>query len=69
MQYAAPGAWSDFETDLRSHPPALVLDLAPANVRNARYENRARFPRFYRYLDHHYRPIAHVDGVVAYVPR
>jgi len=69
MQYAAPGAWSDFEADLRSHPPALVLDLAPANVRNSRYENRDRFPRFYRYLDRHYRPVAHVDGVVAYVPR
>jgi hypothetical protein len=69
MQYAAPGAWSDFEADLRSHPPALILDLAPANVRNSRYENRRRFPRFYHYLDRHYRPVAHVDGVVAYVPR
>jgi Dolichyl-phosphate-mannose-protein mannosyltransferase len=69
MQYAAPGAWTDFEADLRAHPPALVLDLAPANVRNARYESQARFPRFGRYLRSHYREIARVDGVVAYVPR
>jgi hypothetical protein len=69
MQYAAPGAWTDFESDLRSHPPALVLDLAPADVRNARYESQARFPRFGRFLHRHYREIARVDGVVAYVPR
>jgi len=69
MQYAAPGAWTDFEADLRAHPPALVLDLAPADVRNARYESQARFPRFGRYLRSHYRVVARVDGVVAYVPR
>ena len=69
MQYAAPGAWTDFEADLRAHPPALVLDLAPADVRNARYESQARFPRFGRYLRSHYRAVARVDGVVAYVPR
>jgi hypothetical protein len=69
MSLAAPGAWTDFESDLRAHPPALVLDLAPADIRNARYESQARFPRFGRYLHLHYRPIARVDGVVAYVPR
>jgi HAMP domain-containing protein len=69
MQLAAPGAWTDFDADLRAHPPALVLDLAPANVRNSRYESQARFPRFGRYLQRHYREIARVDGVVAYVPR
>jgi dolichyl-phosphate-mannose-protein mannosyltransferase len=69
MQYAAPGAWTDFEADLRAHPPALVFDLAPADVRNARYESQARFPRFGRYLRAHYREVTRVDGVVAYVPR
>lgn len=69
MRLAAPGAWTDFEADLRAHPPALVLDLAPADVRNSRYESQARFPRFGRYLQRHYREIARVDGVVAYLRR
>jgi hypothetical protein len=69
MQYAAPGAWPDFEADLRAHPPALVLDLAPANVRNGSHEALARFPRFGHYLARRYRPVATIDGVVAYTPR
>ncbi len=69
MQYAAPGAWADFDADLRAHPPALVLDLAPANIRNDRYEALTRFPRFGNYLAHHYRVVGTVDGVVVYAPR
>lgn len=69
MQYAAPDAWADFDADLRAHPPVLVLDLAPANIRNARYEAIPRFPQFGGYLARHYRVVAHVDGVVAYAPR
>jgi len=69
MQYATPGAWPDFEADLRAHPPLLVLDLAPANVRGGRYEAIRRFPRFASYLARHYRPVGTVDGVVAYTRR
>jgi hypothetical protein len=69
MQDAAPGAWADFETDLRAHPPALVLDLAPANIRNSRYESLSRFPRFGDYLKLHDRVVAIIDNVVAYAPR
>ena len=66
MREAAPGAWPDFEADLRAHPPVLVLDLAPANVRNGRFEAIVRFPRFGRFLARGYRPAATIDGVVAY---
>ncbi len=69
MRDAAPDAWADFDADLRAHPPALVLDLAPANIRNARYEAIPRFPPFRDYLARRYRVIAHVDGVTAYAPR
>jgi Dolichyl-phosphate-mannose-protein mannosyltransferase len=65
-QDAAPGAWADFDADLAAHPPALVLDLAPADVRGGRFEELSRFPRFGEYLAHHYRPVATIDGVVAY---
>lgn len=69
MRYAAPGAWADFEADLAKHPPALVLDLAPANVRNGHAEAIDRYPPFARYLAAHDTPIARVDGVVVYAPR
>jgi len=65
-QDAAPGAWADFEADLAAHPPVLVLDLAAADIRGGRYEDLSRFPRFGEYLAHEYRPVATVDGVVAY---
>jgi len=63
---AAPGAWADFHADLAAHPPVLVLDLAPADVRGGRYEALSRFPRFGEYLAHRYRRVATIDGVVAY---
>ncbi len=69
MQDAAPGAWADFEADLAAHPPALILDLSPANLRNSRYESLARFPRFGDYVRRHDRVVAVIDGVVAYEPR
>ena len=66
MQDAAPGAWADFDADLAAHPPVLILNLAPANVRGGRYEAPSRFPRFGDYLARYYRPVATIDGVVAY---
>ena len=69
MEYAAPGAWADFDADLHTHPPALVFDLAPADIRNARYAPPADFPRFGRYLQRSYRRVATVDRVTIYAPR
>jgi hypothetical protein len=69
MQYSTPEAWDDFEKDLRDHPPALIFDLAPADVRNASTAPPARFPRFGRFLDLHYRKVARVDSVAVYAPR
>jgi Dolichyl-phosphate-mannose-protein mannosyltransferase len=66
MKYATPGAWADFEADLAAHPPELVLDLAPANIRGGHSEAIPRFPRFATYLARHYRPVGTLDGVVAY---
>jgi hypothetical protein len=66
MSHAAPGAWPDFLADLAARPPQLVLDLAPANVRGAHAEAIHRFPPFARFLARSYRPVATIDGVVAY---
>jgi hypothetical protein len=69
MQYAAPEAWDDFDADLRAHPPALIFDLSPADIRNAKYFPPAKFPRFGDYLRRGYERVATVDGVGVYAPR
>jgi len=69
MQYAAPEAWDDFDADLRAHPPALIFDLSPADIRNAKYFPPEKFPRFGDYLSRDYHRIATVDGVAVYAPR
>ena len=66
MQDAAPGAWADFVADLAAHPPVLVLDLSPANVRGGHDESLSRFPRFGDFLARGYHRVATIDGVVAY---
>jgi hypothetical protein len=69
MQYATPEAWDDFEEDLRDHPPVLVFDLAPADVRHASTALPAKFPRFGDFLARGYQQVATVDGVAVYAPR
>jgi hypothetical protein len=69
MQYAAPEAWDDFDADLRAHPPELIFNLSPADIRNAKYFPPAKFPRFGNYLARDYRQVATVDGVPVYAPR
>ena len=69
MQYAAPEAWDDFDADLRTHPPELIFNLSPADIRNAKYFPPAKFPRFGNYLARDYRQVATVDGVPVYAPR
>lgn len=64
--YAVAGAWRDFDADLRAHPPELVFDLAPGDVRNAAYFSPNRFPRFQRFLTTGYRPVGSVAGVLVY---
>jgi hypothetical protein len=50
MQYAVPGAWSDFLADVRAHPPTLIADMSTADQRHAgRYPPR-RYPAFADYL-------------------
>jgi len=66
---AVPGAWKDFVDDLRAHPPALVLDTSPANIRNAALYPPEAFPQFANYLHQHYEKIATVDDIDVYAPR
>lgn len=69
MQYATPEAWADFEEDLRDHPPALVFDLAPADVRHASTAPPSKFPRFGNFLERGFEQVATIEGVAVYTPR
>ena len=69
MQYATPQAWADFHQDLRDHPPALVFDLSPADIRHASTAPPSKFPRFGDFLAERYQEVATVDGAVVYAPR
>jgi len=66
---AVPGAWDDFEADLAAHPPTLVLDVSPGNLRSARLYPPEKFPRFARWLHEHYKRAERVEGVDVYAPR
>ena len=67
MQYATPGAWSQFLDDLRRHAPMLIVDMSQANQRNARFYPPRKFPLFARYLaSGHWRRVAVVDGAGIY---
>jgi MFS family permease len=69
MQYAAPGAWTAFDHDLAAHPPALVFDLSPSNVRDQGHSPPTKFPRFGDVLARDYHQIEEVDGVPVYARR
>ncbi len=67
MQYATPGAWTQFLDDLRKHPPTAIVDMSEANQRNARFYPPRRFLPFERYLaSGHWRRVAVVDGAGIY---
>ena len=67
MQYATPGAWSQFLDDLAAHPPAVIVDMSEADQRNARFYPPRKFPPFERYLTAGlWQRVAGVDGAGIY---
>ncbi|HEX2738736.1 MAG TPA: glycosyltransferase family 39 protein [Acidimicrobiia bacterium] len=63
---AVPGAWKDFLDDMQVHPPALILDTSPANIRNAALYPPEAFPQFASYLYQNYDKVATVDYIDVY---
>jgi hypothetical protein len=56
----------DWVARLRAHPPALVLDTSPADLRGGRWFPIRRFPAVQRLLRERYERVATVDRVVVY---
>jgi hypothetical protein len=52
--------------DLESNKPALVVDTAPANIHNWSKVPLQKFPELARYVEEHYRLIAHPAGAAVY---
>jgi hypothetical protein len=68
-RYAVPGAWDDFMSDLRAHPPALIANLSSANVRHGDNYPPSKYPRFRDYLARGGWHVVHtVDGVQILAP-
>lgn len=63
-QYAVPGAWDEFESDLAAHPPELIVDASLGTAYALQ-----DFPVFDNYVRANYEPVAYVDGVVLYQRR
>ncbi|KRV51381.1 glycosyltransferase [Wenjunlia vitaminophila] len=63
-EHGVPGAWVTFREELRTRPPALVVD----DSRGAPYRP-AQIPELRRFLDRHYRRLDTADGAVLYTRR
>jgi len=61
-----PHAWADFDTDVAAHPPALILDVAPAGFRDAGHYPMAAYPDLTSLVRRDYVLVAVTDGIAIY---
>lgn len=66
---AGPDVWDTVMRDFATHPPALILDTAPADYFDFRNYPMARFPRLAAYVAEGYVKVASFQGVDVYRPR
>jgi len=67
-EYAVPGAWDDFQRDLATHPPVLIVDVSSKTPKGDEFAIE-RFPEFESYLHAHYNAVDVVDGATIYAPK
>jgi hypothetical protein len=66
---ATPGALATFMTELRAHPPVVIVDTSTADLRQYGAYPLRVVPALVAFMRaRHYRPYAHVDGVTLYEP-
>jgi len=61
-----PEDWDHLFEDLGAHPPAYILDTAPAHIRGAEWTPINRFPRLEAFVDDGYRYIGSIDDIAIY---
>jgi len=61
-----PEDWDHLFEDLGAHPPAYILDTAPAHIRGAEWTPIERFPRLEAFVQGGYRYIGSIDDIAIY---
>src|SRR4029077_14071044 len=62
----APDVWPLLQSDLDSHPPALIIDTSAAGWSDFAKYPMANYPALAGYVAANYHQVATVDGVVIY---
>ncbi len=62
----APDVWPLLESDLKAHPPALIIDTAPADWSDFAMYPMSSYPVLARFVASGYHQVDVVDGVVIY---
>ena len=62
----APDVWPLVQADLEAHPPALILDMAPAYWSDFTKYPMSDYPVLAGFVATHYHQVATVEGVVVY---
>jgi hypothetical protein len=63
-----PDVWPELLSDLDAHPPALIVDTAPAGWSDFSMYPMRNYPVLANLVDSSYHVVATVDGVVVYAP-
>lgn len=61
-----PGARIMLMDDLRIRAPRYILDSTPAAIRGSQYHPMSSLPEFSAYVNHSYRRVREIDGIVVY---
>ena len=62
----APDVWPLLDADLRAHPPALIVDTAPADWSDFAMYPMSNYPVLAAFVASGYHQVDVVDGVVIY---
>src|SRR5580704_16823086 len=63
-----PDVWPELQYDLNAHPPALIVDTAPAGWSDFSMYPMRSYPVVANLVNSSYHAVATVDGVVIYAP-
>ncbi|MGH7762200.1 MAG: ArnT family glycosyltransferase [Candidatus Dormibacteraceae bacterium] len=63
-----PDVWPELQSDLTAHPPALIVDTAPAGWSDFSMYPMRNYPVLANLVSSSYHAVATVDGVVIYAP-
>ncbi|MFO1519572.1 MAG: glycosyltransferase family 39 protein [bacterium] len=66
QSFVDPKAWEMFFDDLKQHPPAYIMDMAPSGLHDYRNFSMLRFPRLMEWVNRDYEPQTPFQGAAVY---